>query len=270
MSRDGSVDVKVPDLGDFKDVAVIDVLVKAGDTVAVETPLITLETEKAAMDVPSPAAGVIAEVTVRTGDRVNTGSVIARLRSRGAGDGGCARLVAQGRDRAAPGPARIGALRRRAVHGHRADRADGKREKAAGSASLARRGGAGIKDDTGVETRAGALGFTGGVRLRSPRPGRRAGRLYGRVSRRRSRSQGRAGRTLASARRCVSERRVHPVEGAAACGACHRRSERDGSARHQLRQADDRRRPACASGRAAWSIGWPEASPGLPASARSR
>ena len=81
MSRDGSVDVKVPDLGDFKDVDVIDVLVKAGDTVAVETPLITLETEKATMDVPSPAAGVIAEVTVRTGDRVNTGSVIARLRS---------------------------------------------------------------------------------------------------------------------------------------------------------------------------------------------
>jgi pyruvate/2-oxoglutarate dehydrogenase complex dihydrolipoamide acyltransferase (E2) component len=81
VSRDGSVDVKVPDLGDFKDVAVIDVLVKAGDTVAVETPLITLETEKAALDVPSPAAGVIAEVTVRTGDRVNTGSVIARLRS---------------------------------------------------------------------------------------------------------------------------------------------------------------------------------------------
>ena len=81
MSRDGSVDVKVPDLGDFKDVVVIDVLVKAGDTVAVETPLITLETEKAALDVPSPAAGVIAEVTVRTGDRVNTGSVIARLRS---------------------------------------------------------------------------------------------------------------------------------------------------------------------------------------------
>ena len=83
MSRDGSVDVKIPDLGDFKDVAVIDVLIKAGDTVAVDTPLITLETEKATMDIPSPAAGVIAEVTVRTGERVNTGSVIARLRSTG-------------------------------------------------------------------------------------------------------------------------------------------------------------------------------------------
>ena len=243
MSRDGSVDVKVPDLGDFKDVAVIDVLVKAGDTVAVETPLITLETEKAALDVPSPAAGVITEVTVRTGDRVNTGSVIARLRSA----------------EQAPADAR-GSSRKDETAPHHALREsepfggepymdtvpiapmDRREKAAAASASLARRDGAGIKDDTG-ETRAGALGFTGGVRLRSPRPGRRAGRLYRRVSRRRSRSQGRTGRTLAPARRCVSERRLHPVEGAAACGACHRRSERDGSARHQLRQADDRRRP---------------------------
>jgi dihydrolipoamide dehydrogenase len=80
VTRDDTVDVKVPALGDFKDVAVIDVLVKTGDTVAVDTPLITLETEKATMDVPSSAAGVIAEVTVRAGDRVNTGSTIARLR----------------------------------------------------------------------------------------------------------------------------------------------------------------------------------------------
>ena len=81
MSQDGTIEVKVPALGDFKDVAVIDVLVKPGDTVAVDTPLITLESDKAAMDVPSPAAGVVAEVTVRTGDRINTGSLIARLRS---------------------------------------------------------------------------------------------------------------------------------------------------------------------------------------------
>ena len=81
MSQDGDVEIKVPNLGDFKDVAVIDVLVKAGDTVAVDTPLVTLESDKAALDVPSPAAGVVVEVTVRTGDRVNTGSLIARLRS---------------------------------------------------------------------------------------------------------------------------------------------------------------------------------------------
>jgi len=81
VSQDGDVEIKVPDLGDFKDVAVIDVLVKAGDAVAVDTPLVTLESDKSAMDVPSPAAGVVAEVTVRTGDRVNTGSLIARLRA---------------------------------------------------------------------------------------------------------------------------------------------------------------------------------------------
>ncbi len=81
MKGDGTLDVKVPDLGDFKDVAVIDVLVTAGDTVAIDTPLITVESDKAALDVPSPAAGVVAEITVKKGDRVNTGSLIARLRS---------------------------------------------------------------------------------------------------------------------------------------------------------------------------------------------
>ena len=54
-----SKEILVPDLGDFKDVAVIDVLVKPGDRVEVDTPLLTLETEKATMDVPSPGAGVI-------------------------------------------------------------------------------------------------------------------------------------------------------------------------------------------------------------------
>ena len=78
----GAVDLKVPDLGEFKDVAVIDVLVKAGDVVAVDTPLITLESDKATMDVPSTSAGVVAEVTVKAGDKVNTGSLIARLRQR--------------------------------------------------------------------------------------------------------------------------------------------------------------------------------------------
>ena len=58
MKRNGTVDVNVPDLGEFKDVAVIDVLVKAGDSVSVDTPLITVESDKAAMDVPSPSAGV--------------------------------------------------------------------------------------------------------------------------------------------------------------------------------------------------------------------
>jgi pyruvate dehydrogenase E2 component (dihydrolipoamide acetyltransferase) len=72
-------DITVPDLGDFKDVEVIDVLVKAGDKIEVDTPLITLETEKATMDVPSTAAGVVKSVTIKKGDRVSKGNVIVQV-----------------------------------------------------------------------------------------------------------------------------------------------------------------------------------------------
>src|SRR5688500_7445364 len=75
------IDVRVPDMGNFKDVAVIDVLVKPGDTVDAEAPLLTLETEKATMDVPSSAAGVVESVHVSKGGRVNAGDVIASLRA---------------------------------------------------------------------------------------------------------------------------------------------------------------------------------------------
>ena len=71
--------VVVPDLGDFKDVEVIDVLVKPGDAIQLETPLITLETEKATMDVPSSEAGVVKSVAVKKGDRVSKGSVIVEV-----------------------------------------------------------------------------------------------------------------------------------------------------------------------------------------------
>jgi pyruvate dehydrogenase E2 component (dihydrolipoamide acetyltransferase) len=73
------VEVVVPDLGDFADVEVIEVLVKPGDSVAAEQGLITLETDKATMDIPSPAAGKITALKVKTGDRVSAGSVIATL-----------------------------------------------------------------------------------------------------------------------------------------------------------------------------------------------
>src|SRR5688572_24777120 len=72
-------DITVPDLGDFRDVEVIDVLVKAGDKIDVDTPLITLETEKATMDVPSTAAGVVKSVAMKKGDRVSKGSVIVQV-----------------------------------------------------------------------------------------------------------------------------------------------------------------------------------------------
>jgi pyruvate dehydrogenase E2 component (dihydrolipoamide acetyltransferase) len=74
------VEVRVPDLGDFKDVEVIEVLVKEGDTVVIESPLITLETEKATMDVPSSAGGTITKLHVAKGSRVNKGDVVATVR----------------------------------------------------------------------------------------------------------------------------------------------------------------------------------------------
>ena len=71
--------LRVPDLGESKGVAVIDVLVKPGDRVEVDTPLVTLESDKATMDVPSTAGGTIGEVFLKTGDKVDTGTVIATL-----------------------------------------------------------------------------------------------------------------------------------------------------------------------------------------------
>lgn len=76
MSR---IDLVVPDLGNFNDVPVVDVLVKVGDTIDVDAPLVTLETDKASMDVPATAAGRIAEVLLKRGDKVSKGSLIARV-----------------------------------------------------------------------------------------------------------------------------------------------------------------------------------------------
>ncbi|MDS4071754.1 MAG: dihydrolipoyl dehydrogenase [Defluviicoccus sp.] len=73
------VEVKVPDIGDFKDVPVIEVLVKPGDAVKAEDPLITLESDKATMDVPSPAAGTVKEVKVKVGHKVSEGTVVLTL-----------------------------------------------------------------------------------------------------------------------------------------------------------------------------------------------
>jgi dihydrolipoamide dehydrogenase len=78
-------EVKVPDIGDFTDVPVIEVLVSPGDTVAAEDPLIVLESDKASMDVPSPEAGTVGELLVKVGDKVSQGTPILTLESDGAG-----------------------------------------------------------------------------------------------------------------------------------------------------------------------------------------
>jgi dihydrolipoamide dehydrogenase len=74
-----TIEIKVPDIGDFKDIAIIDISVKVGDTIEKEQALITLETDKAAMEVPSADAGVIKELRVKIGDKVSEGSVILIL-----------------------------------------------------------------------------------------------------------------------------------------------------------------------------------------------
>jgi pyruvate dehydrogenase E2 component (dihydrolipoamide acetyltransferase) len=87
------VDVVVPDLGDFANVEIIEILVKPGDDVAPEQGLVTLETEKATMDVPSPSAGRVGELKVKVGDRVSKGDVILSLATEGAGSAPDARVV---------------------------------------------------------------------------------------------------------------------------------------------------------------------------------
>jgi len=76
-----TVEVKVPDIGDFKDVPVIEVLVKPGDKVAKETSLVTLESDKATMDVPSPIDGIVKELKVKVGDKLSEGSLIMTMES---------------------------------------------------------------------------------------------------------------------------------------------------------------------------------------------
>lgn len=80
----GRIEVKVPDIGDFKDVAVIELLAKPGDTVKLEQSLLTVESDKASMEIPSSAAGVLKELKVKVGDKVNIGDLIAIVEGTGA------------------------------------------------------------------------------------------------------------------------------------------------------------------------------------------
>ena len=190
------VEVKVPDIGDFKDVPVIEVLVKPGDTVKPEDPLVTLESDKATMDVPSPAAGTVKAIAVKVGDKVSKGSALLTL-ERGALARQRRRRRRQGR-RTAP---------RRQPKPSRIDRGARRQARGACSKRLRRR-----------SLRAAAYGGTRRRRMRDARARRRTRRLFRRVSRRRPRHEDRAGRALRDARRRVPQRRLHSVEGAAAYG----------------------------------------------------
>ena len=78
------VEVKVPDIGDFKEVEIIELMVKPGDTVKVDQSLITVESDKASMEIPSPAAGVVESISVKLDDEVGTGDFILKLKVQGA------------------------------------------------------------------------------------------------------------------------------------------------------------------------------------------
>src|SRR5438552_17306471 len=78
------VEVKVPDIGDFKDVEVIELLVKPGDTIKPEQSLITVESDKASMEIPSTAAGVVKQLMVKLGDKVSQGTALVLVEGAGA------------------------------------------------------------------------------------------------------------------------------------------------------------------------------------------
>ena len=80
-----ATEVAVPDIGDFKNIPVIEIMVKPGDTLRAEDPLVTLESDKATMEVPTPLAGIVKEVLVKLGDRVSEGTPLIRLESTGEG-----------------------------------------------------------------------------------------------------------------------------------------------------------------------------------------
>ncbi|OAB15321.1 dihydrolipoamide acetyltransferase [Burkholderia pseudomallei] len=101
----GTVDVKVPDIGDYKDVPVIEIAVKIGDTVEKEQSLVTLESDKATMDVPSPAAGVVKDIKVKVGDAVSEGSLIVVLEASGGAAASAPQAAAPVPAPAAPAPA---------------------------------------------------------------------------------------------------------------------------------------------------------------------
>ncbi|SDQ31991.1 dihydrolipoyl dehydrogenase [Paraburkholderia tuberum] len=113
------VEVKVPDIGDFKDVDVIEVNIKPGDTIEKEQSLLTLESDKASMEVPSDTAGTVKEVRIKPGDKVSQGTVIALVEAT-AGGAAAAAAEPKAPEKAAPAPAPAAAAPKAAAAGAQA------------------------------------------------------------------------------------------------------------------------------------------------------
>src|SRR4029453_6272668 len=99
------VEVKVPDIGDFKEVEVIELLVKPGDTIAVDQSLVTVESDKASMEIPSSQAGVVKELKVKLGDKVAEGSLLLMLETQGDAQQAAPAAAAPAAPQAAPAAA---------------------------------------------------------------------------------------------------------------------------------------------------------------------
>ena len=93
MTSIAPTEIRIPDIGDFKNVPVIEVLVKPGDAVAADQTIIVLESDKATLDVPAPEAGTVAEIMVKPGDQVSQGTVVLTFAAPAQGPplGGCGR-----------------------------------------------------------------------------------------------------------------------------------------------------------------------------------
>ena len=96
------IDIKVPDIGDFAEVTVIEMLVKAGDTIKAEQSLITVESDKASMEIPASQGGVVKELKVKLGDKVKQGSLVLLLEAAGATAGPAGGLTLQPKQALAP------------------------------------------------------------------------------------------------------------------------------------------------------------------------
>ncbi len=221
----GVAEVRVPDIGDFKDVPVIEIFVKVGDTVKAEDPLVSLESDKATMDVPAPLSGVVQEIRVKVGDKVSEGSVILALAT---GAPAPAPPRRQPRRAAAAAGAAARLRRARAAGGHRRSRL---------RARLRRPGGA----QAGARAR------------RRPRQGQ--GQRRARPHRARRRRGLRQGRRAAAAPAPRRPRRRPPAAASAASTCCPgRRSTSPSSARSSARSCRASRRSRRANLHRNWVV----------------
>ena len=202
---------------------VVEVLVSVGAQVAVDDPLITLESEKASMDIPSTAAGTVASIAVKKGQEVSSGTVIAIVTS--------AKSEAAPEKAAAPAPRRRPPLAQARAAGGRNARSAGCRRRRMPKQRRPRSPRKGHPQRRPLRRRA---------RSRGPRLGSR--RLYGGLPRRRLGAQGHAHRTLADARRGVPQRGLHSVKGALARSESDRGCGRHVRRGHRVRAAGDRSR----------------------------